>query len=537
MKKIVLFLAAIWCSILSISQSKIVVADVVDAKKIIYVPRVSTLPAVKAGLLVYKVSGLDSGLYIGSTTGVAWNKLFPSSGSGGTTYVIGNGLKQVGTTLRWADSLFANTTINSNNFSLYFEGDADKRFGTGRYGATAYRGVLTNSTTTSLIASGSNTSINGAFVASEGSATIRARNSTLAVPTRQVIFTVNTDSIKITAETASGMQGYQMRANSNAGKYLFLTIDSTSGGLVAVRGIDTVVNPSKEYVNNKIAAATLSSIPGIIDVQDVQDGGLRATNWRNQVYHDSSYLTVDKGNELYGGISSESRNKVVGEHWEFISAPASTTGGGNDLAIVGVGSGAVAGMASTPSPNRPGILVLQTGSTATGRCTIYNHSTMSMLMLGGGEFVTEFEVRHPTLYSSGEQYLTQFGLLSSISIDQNNAVYVVYDEGGQTSPGPGSANYKFITAAGNVRTVTTTTVPVVAGTTSEFQRLRIEVTAAADTARLYINGTLAATHTTNIPTNAAMTLMGNIMKYGTGTTSRTVQFDYINWRYKFTTTR
>lgn len=537
MKKYILLLSFICAALMATAQTSSIIANTIDARKGLLVPRLATFPAAKPGLLIMK-TGADSGYWVCSVTGNSWQKIYPATGGSGTSYTIGNGLKQVGSLLRFADSFTTNTIINSNNFSVYFDGDGDKRFMTGRYGVTASRGLLTNATTATLTASGSNTSINGSVIVGESAVTLRARNSTLAIPGRQVVVNINTDSIKFTAETASGLQGYQMRANTNAGKYLLMGYDSTSGGMVGIRTLDTAgVYASKPFVANAIAAATLQDIPGVVDVQDVQNGGLRATNYINQNYHDSSYLTVRKANELYSSISSESGNRVVGQWYEFISAPAATTGGSNDLAVVGVGSGATAGIASSPAPNRPGILTLPTGTTTTGRCMVYNHSTMSMLLLGGGEFSNEYEVRHPTLYTGTEQYYTQFGLLSGTGADQTNAVYALYDNGGQTTGSTASANYQFVTASGGSRTITVTSVPVVSGTTTDFQRIRIDVTPAGDTARLYINGTLAATHTTNIPTSAAVTVAAQITKYGTGTTSRLIQIDYINWRYRFTTSR
>jgi hypothetical protein len=63
----------------------------------------------------------------------------------------------------------------------------------------------------------------------------------------------------------------------------------------------------------------------------------------------------------------------------------------------------------------------------------------------------------------------------------------------------GTAFWRCVTAGGSAATVTTSTVAIAANTSYE---LKIEVDSAGTAVRFYVNGTLAATHTTNLPTTS-----------------------------------
>ncbi|MCA0381716.1 MAG: hypothetical protein LCH58_06115 [Bacteroidetes bacterium] len=578
MKRFLFFVAACFCSLLSVAQSTSIIANTVDARKAIYVPRLTTLPTARPGLLVYKTTGADSGLYIGRTTGSTWNKVFP--GSGGTSYTIGNGLKQVGSTLQWADTLLNNTTVNligstqlkftysspSNNTPYYYLSPFSAEMkGIDRYNNTIILGAGGNSYNNGISLQ---SAFYGGSAGTEGSTgssirlrgdTIRAQDGFLStqykpiaasltkydfwgydkvsgafvripstlLPTGSTIDTTSL-SVRINQKLQEVTAGTGITTMPYGGSYNGVIVNADTAGIIA----------SKANVANQIAAATLSTIPGVIDVQDVQNGGLRCTNCSTQTFTDSSYLTKRKADELYAGASISSRSSSVEEFYDFYSAPTITQGGSNGLSVNATGSGTSASTVTSPAANRPGILSLSTGTTATGRTTLYNASGMNMLVIGGGYFTTGIDVRHPTLYAAGEDYFTVFGLMSSTGKDQTNGIYVLYDAGGTTTGSAASANYQFVTANAGTRLFTTTSVPVTSGTASDFQRLRIEVTPAGDTARLYIGGTLAATHTgASLPAGANLSLTASITKYGVGTTARTMQIDWIDWRYLFTTPR
>ncbi|WP_416437909.1 hypothetical protein [Phnomibacter sp. MR] len=584
MKHFIFFVAACFCNLLCLAQTQTITVGTLDARKGIYVPRLTTLPTAKPGFLVYKTTGADSGLYIGSISGSTWNKVFPGSGG---SYTGGNGIRITGNTIALRDTLSApvNLYYSGSTTSAYSIKNHDPAGGTASNSYQLFQlgqlKFLLQSLNTGVYRTEIFGELNGLYLdylrsSKLSSIYLQVTNGTANV--HEIL--MRTDTVRIT-----GINGVKLNPVTNLNRYNLLaydtvtkavvsapksllstgsTIDTTSLSVrinqklqevTAGTGITTmpyggsyngvIVNAdtagiiaSKANVANQIAAATLSTIPGVIDVQDVQNGGLRCTNCSTQTFTDSSYLTKRKADELYAGASISSRSSSVEEFYDFYSAPTTTQGGSNGLSVNATGSGTSASTVTSPAANRPGILSLSTGTTATGRTTLYNASGMNMLVIGGGYFTTGIDVRHPTLYAAGEDYFTVFGLMSSTGKDQTNGIYVLYDAGGTTTGSAASANYQFVTANAGTRLFTTTSVPVASGTASDFQRLRIEVTPAGDTARLYIGGTLAATHTgASLPAGANLSLTASITKYGVGTTARTMQIDWIDWRYLFTTPR
>jgi hypothetical protein len=79
----------------------------------------------------------------------------------------------------------------------------------------------------------------------------------------------------------------------------------------------------------------------------------------------------------------------------------------------------------------------------------------------------------------------------------------------------------------------------VAATTTGSHRFTIEVNAAGTSVSFYINGSLVATNTTNIPTGSSRTFGINVGVRGTaGTnTARGIQISYMLYRNDLTTPR
>ena len=95
------------------------------------------------------------------------------------------------------------------------------------------------------------------------------------------------------------------------------------------------------------------------------------------------------------------------------------------------------------------------------------------------------------------------GFYDSTTANQVDAVSFVYDEGGVSTGSTASANWQVVTSSNSTRTWTTTTTAVGAGT---WVKLGIIVNAAGTSVGFYINGTLVATHTANIPTGTTRAL-------------------------------
>jgi hypothetical protein len=191
--------------------------------------------------------------------------------------------------------------------------------------------------------------------------------------------------------------------------------------------------------------------------------------------------------------------------------------------------------------NQIGFSQYQTGTTATGYATHINEGFVGrQFVFGGGTWIFETFVNVETLSTVTERFrfVTGFGDNPTNASDSNAAIFT-YDEGGTQNGTIASPNWQCVTSVGAVRTLTTTSTAVVA---SAWVKLRIEVNAAATSVTFFINGTLVATHTTNIPTfvSAAnprgFNVKQSILK-SIGTANRSVFCDYLLYENNLTTLR
>ena len=172
-----------------------------------------------------------------------------------------------------------------------------------------------------------------------------------------------------------------------------------------------------------------------------------------------------------------------------------------------------------------------------------NHITDSQIggqfQIGGGNwfFETYLEVETLSDATNRFRFITGFGNATTNANDTNCAMFT-YDEGGTANGTSASANWQCITSTNSVRTLTNTSVPV----TNNWVKLRIIINAAGTSISYYINGTLVAFHTTNIPiwisfsNPRGLCIKQSIVKTA-GTTSRNVWCDYLLYENLLTTLR
>jgi hypothetical protein len=198
------------------------------------------------------------------------------------------------------------------------------------------------------------------------------------------------------------------------------------------------------------------------------------------------YLLDD---EHFGGMGS------FGERLQFTAT-----------AVVGTGTGHLGTMVTTKE--HPGVGYMTTQALDDGICV---HLGKVNLILGGGytfgESILTFDALNPTT----TQYWMLFGASDDINsaVYPANGVYFLYDVDNITGDRTGTAaNWHCVTIAAGTNTSTDSGVAVVTSSStttwsnSGDQRLRYEVNAAGSEVKFYINGTLVATHSTNIPTAA-----------------------------------
>jgi len=176
----------------------------------------------------------------------------------------------------------------------------------------------------------------------------------------------------------------------------------------------------------------------------------------------------------------------------------------------------------TQSPSgRPGIWKGTTGTSGTGYATI--QSFEQNFNLSGGQFYFETSINIPVLSTSGNRFTVLAGFCDSYQgTEGNNGIFFLYTDA--TDGG----NWQAITYASDVTTSTNTGVAAVTGWT----KLGILINATATSVGYYINGTLVATNTTNIPTADCGCVVW--VAQSAGSTSVTLESDYF-WIYQFLT--
>lgn len=168
--------------------------------------------------------------------------------------------------------------------------------------------------------------------------------------------------------------------------------------------------------------------------------------------------------------------------------------------LAGTSSGLAA---SYGGAKHPGVCFLDAG-TSSGQLIAANLG-FGTILLGGGYIYNEWIVTLEAL--SGDvgfpDYSVFLGFSGSSPAIAGNMVGFWYDVPQQTVATGGSGNWFACTASGATFTLTNTGVAATASGPTSWttgQRLRFEVNPAGTEVKFYINGTLVATHSTNIPT-------------------------------------
>jgi hypothetical protein len=186
--------------------------------------------------------------------------------------------------------------------------------------------------------------------------------------------------------------------------------------------------------------------------------------------------------------------------------------------------------------NQIGIAQYQTGTLATGWAMhITEQSANAMqFQFGGGTWMYESYIEVNTLSDATNRFrfISGFGNVASSGTETNGAFFT-YDEGGVSNGTIASPNWQCVTTVGAVRTLTTTSVAV----TTTWTKLRIIVNADATEVKFYIDGTLVATHTTNIPVLPTRIKVKQMIAKSLGTGNRFVYCDYIFYENNLTTLR
>jgi energy-coupling factor transporter transmembrane protein EcfT len=153
---------------------------------------------------------------------------------------------------------------------------------------------------------------------------------------------------------------------------------------------------------------------------------------------------------------------------------------------------------------------------------------------GGGNWMYESYIEVNTLSDATNRFrfISGFGNIANSGAETHGAFFT-YDEGGVSNGTIASPNWQCVTTVASVRTLTTTSVAV----TTTWTKLRIIVNADATEVKFYIDGTLVATHTTNIPVLPNRFKVKQMIAKSLGTGNRFVYCDYIFYENNLTTLR
>lgn len=211
-------------------------------------------------------------------------------------------------------------------------------------------------------------------------------------------------------------------------------------------------------------------------------------------------------------ITVPSHNWVVYE--DFNNIMTSYNGG---LIDVNAGTGSGATSVASQDTIHMGLLNVHTGTTATGKGSVWNSG--SGIVFGGGAAIWESVFQINQLSSGTQTYTLRNGFGDSITAESTDGVFFRYTDSVNTG------QWQCVARNNNVETVANTTVAAVAGS---FHRFRIDVNDNATLATFSIDGTTVGTIATNIPQSTAReTGMIHYIHKSVGTTDASTYLDYI----------
>lgn len=194
-------------------------------------------------------------------------------------------------------------------------------------------------------------------------------------------------------------------------------------------------------------------------------------------------------------------------------------------ALVGVTSTVSSGTLAVVAceANHPGVVLLGTGSSASGRSLLV--SGLQSYCPGVGEMYLRWIVKTGgALSSSLQRYIIRCGFLQSIAAD-GTGVYFRY------SDNISGGSWECVTRILSDETVTDTDIAVAADT---WYTLEVRLNADSSAAEFYINGTLVATHTDDIPSGAGQEFSNScFLGKSIGTSASNMRADRYDLLLKF----
>ena len=236
----------------------------------------------------------------------------------------------------------------------------------------------------------------------------------------------------------------------------------------------------------------------------------------------TEFVDFLKGMRATGPLEVGPVGRNLKTWWDFEDFIFNQPNGGGTGKWVPTGSGTSAGaVPDLSTAARPGIIILNTGTTSTGAAAISTGGLYNPIqfLFGAGVYTFEADIYVWLLSTVTETYALRCGFGDSTSADFVDGAYFEYSDAGSTP------NWYRCTASNSTRTKTDTGVAAVAGA---WTRLKVVVNAAGTSVEYFINGTSVGSNTTNIPTGtgretgAVLHLIKSV-----GTTYRILYIDWV----------
>jgi hypothetical protein len=206
-----------------------------------------------------------------------------------------------------------------------------------------------------------------------------------------------------------------------------------------------------------------------------------------------------------------------------------TPNGGSSLGWASNSSSAV-GLSVVSDTTSQGLYYVEP-STAATRANLYLYT--AGLEFGGTDFYIETKLQLAELATVSQDFCATFGFNNNLNYDANGAC--TNGANMQINRAVNGANWITNTVSGGTATTTNTSTAIAAAT---WYRLGILVSKTNSNVTFYVNGTLIATHTTNIPSGTS-TPMGIQFKMDktVGSSAVDMYLDYFSAYGFFTTAR
>ena len=196
--------------------------------------------------------------------------------------------------------------------------------------------------------------------------------------------------------------------------------------------------------------------------------------------------------------------------------------------VLGVGAANnVAGVNSVAA--HPGVVQMQTGTTAIGRAGMMTTQVSGILLGNAVEYVYDSSVRLPVLSSVTDTYVYRSGFIDLNTGDPTDGCFFRYSDGINTGKWQG------VCRSNTTESVCDALITVAANT---WYRTTVAVNSAGTSADFLVDGVSKCQISTNIATGAARgTGFGANLVKTVGLTSSNADLDYIEVIGKFTTSR